>query len=128
MIKIQNSNQEPPVSSETPYKGLKDIEVLCNFKITTTSQVNLESQTPMDAFSSQHSQRKKRTREHRIQAIGNPINSPGQDRQSSDSLQSTFAGLSNSDRFQHSAHDHQKADGQLEIARSFPRHGNTLGK
>ena len=41
MINIQHSSQEPPASSEAPNKDLKDIDVLCTFKIKIDSQ-NLE--------------------------------------------------------------------------------------
>ena len=39
-IKIQNPNssQEPPASSETPNQYLKDMDVLCTFKIKIESQ------------------------------------------------------------------------------------------
>ena len=39
-IKIQmpNPNQEPPASSEIPNQDLKDIDVLCTFKMKIESQ------------------------------------------------------------------------------------------
>ena len=37
-IKMQNSSQEPPASSKTPNKDLKDMDVICTFKITIESQ------------------------------------------------------------------------------------------
>ena len=33
-IKMTNTSQEPPASSKAPYQDLKDIAVLCTFKIT----------------------------------------------------------------------------------------------
>ena len=38
MIKMPNSSQEPPASSKTPNEDLKDIDVLCTFKIKLESQ------------------------------------------------------------------------------------------
>ena len=32
-IKMPKPSQEPPVSSKAPYDDLKDMNVLCNFKI-----------------------------------------------------------------------------------------------
>ena len=40
-IKMPSSSQEPPVSSKAPNEDLKDINVLCPFKIKIESQ-NLE--------------------------------------------------------------------------------------
>ena len=40
-IKMQNLSQEPPVSSKAPNQDLKDMDVLCTFKIKIESQ-NLE--------------------------------------------------------------------------------------
>ena len=37
-IKMPNPSQEPPASSEAPNEDLKDIDVLCTFKITIVSQ------------------------------------------------------------------------------------------
>ena len=37
-IKMPNPSQEPPASSKTPHKDLKDIDVLCTFKINVESQ------------------------------------------------------------------------------------------
>ena len=37
-IKIQNPNQEPPASSKDQNQDLKDINVLCAFKIKIKSQ------------------------------------------------------------------------------------------
>ena len=39
-IKMQNPNQESPVSSETPNQDLKDMDVLCTFRIKMSQ--NLE--------------------------------------------------------------------------------------
>ena len=40
-IRVQNPRQEPPASSKVPYQDLKDMDVLCIFKIKIESQ-NLE--------------------------------------------------------------------------------------
>ena len=40
-IKKPNSSQEPPASSKAPNDDLKDMEVICTFKIKTESK-NLE--------------------------------------------------------------------------------------
>ena len=40
-IKMPNPSQEPQASSEAPYEDLKDMGVLCTFKIEKESQ-NLE--------------------------------------------------------------------------------------
>ena len=40
-IKMPNPSQEPPGSSEAPNQDLKDMDVLCTFKIKIESQ-NLE--------------------------------------------------------------------------------------
>ena len=37
-IKMPNPSQEPPASSKAPNKDLKDINVLCTFKIKIVSQ------------------------------------------------------------------------------------------
>merc|ERR1712081_146967 len=37
-IKITNSNQEPPASSKAPNEDLKDMDVLCTFKIKIERQ------------------------------------------------------------------------------------------
>ena len=37
-IQITNSNQEPPASSKAPNEDLKDMDVLCTFKIKVESQ------------------------------------------------------------------------------------------
>ena len=37
-IKIQNPSQEPPVSYKAPSEDLKDMDVLCTFKINVESQ------------------------------------------------------------------------------------------
>ena len=37
-IQIPNSSQDPPASSETPNQDLKDMDVLCTFKIKIESQ------------------------------------------------------------------------------------------
>ena len=37
-LRLQNPNQEPPASSKAPYQDLKDIDVLCIFKIKIESQ------------------------------------------------------------------------------------------
>ena len=37
-IRMQNPSQEPPVSSKAPNKDLKDMDVLCTFKIKIESQ------------------------------------------------------------------------------------------
>ena len=37
-IKMPNPSQEPPVSSKVPNDDLKDMDVLCNFKIKIKSQ------------------------------------------------------------------------------------------
>ena len=37
-IKMPNSSQEPPVSFKAPNKDLKDMDVLCTFKIKIESQ------------------------------------------------------------------------------------------
>jgi len=37
-IKMQNPSQEPPVSSKAPNQDLKDMDVLCTFKIEIESQ------------------------------------------------------------------------------------------
>ena len=41
IIRMQNPSQEPPVPSKAPYQDLKDMDVLCTFKIKIESQ-NLE--------------------------------------------------------------------------------------
>ena len=41
-IKMQNPSQEPPASSKAPNEDLKDMDVLCTFKIKIESQ-NLEN-------------------------------------------------------------------------------------
>ena len=38
MIKIQNPSQEPPASSKAPNEDIKDMDVLCTFKIKIESQ------------------------------------------------------------------------------------------
>ena len=38
MIKIPNSGQEPSASSKAPNEDLKDMDVLCTFKIKIESQ------------------------------------------------------------------------------------------
>ena len=38
MIKMLNPSQEPPASSKAPNEDLKDIDVLCTFKIKIESQ------------------------------------------------------------------------------------------
>ena len=40
--KMPNSSQEPPASSKSPNENLKDIDVLCTFKIKIKSN-NLEN-------------------------------------------------------------------------------------
>ena len=40
-IKMPNPSQEPPTSSKAPNEDLKDMDVLCTFKIKIESQ-NLE--------------------------------------------------------------------------------------
>ena len=40
-MEIPNPSQEPPVSSKAPNEDLKDMDVLCTFKIKRESQ-NLE--------------------------------------------------------------------------------------
>ena len=40
-IRVQNPSQEPPASSKAPYQVLKDMDVLCTFKVKLESQ-NLE--------------------------------------------------------------------------------------
>ena len=37
-IKMPNSSQEPPASSKAPNEDLKDMDVLCTFKIKIESQ------------------------------------------------------------------------------------------
>merc|ERR1711954_47001 len=37
-MKIPNPSQEPPASSKAPNQDLKDLDVLCTFKIKTESQ------------------------------------------------------------------------------------------
>ena len=37
-VKIQNPSQEPPASSKAPNKDLKDIDVLCTFKLNIESK------------------------------------------------------------------------------------------
>ena len=37
-IKMQNPSQQPPVSSKAPNEDLKDMAVLCTFKIKIESQ------------------------------------------------------------------------------------------
>ena len=37
-IKIQNPNQEPPASSKDYNQDLKEMDVLCTFKVKTESQ------------------------------------------------------------------------------------------
>ena len=37
-IKMQNTSQEPPASSKAPNEDLKDMDVLCTFKIKVESQ------------------------------------------------------------------------------------------
>ena len=37
-IKMPNPSQEPPASSKAPNEALKDIDVLCNFKIKIENQ------------------------------------------------------------------------------------------
>ena len=36
---MPNPSQEPPVSSKAPYQDLKDMDVLCIFKIKKESQI-----------------------------------------------------------------------------------------
>ena len=36
-IKMPNPSQEPPAPTKAPYKDLKDMDVLCTFKITLQS-------------------------------------------------------------------------------------------
>ena len=38
MIQMPNPSQEPPASSKAPKQDLKDIDVLCTFKIKIESQ------------------------------------------------------------------------------------------
>ena len=38
-IKIPNFSQEPPASSKAPNEDLKDMDVLCTFKIKIESQI-----------------------------------------------------------------------------------------
>ena len=38
MIKLSNPSQEPPASSKAPNQDLKDMDVLCTFKIKIGSQ------------------------------------------------------------------------------------------
>ena len=40
-IKMRNPSQEPPAPTKAPYQDLKDMDVLCTFKIKIESQ-NLE--------------------------------------------------------------------------------------
>ena len=47
MIKMPNPSQEPPASSKAPYQDLKDIYVLCTFKIKLDSP-NLEHEYSID--------------------------------------------------------------------------------
>ena len=37
-IRMHNPSQEPPASSKVPYKDLKDMDILCTFKIKIESQ------------------------------------------------------------------------------------------
>ena len=37
-IRLENLSQEPPVSSKCPYQDLKDMDILCIFKIKIESQ------------------------------------------------------------------------------------------
>ena len=37
-LRVQNPSQEPPASSKAPYQDLKDMDVLCIFKIKIESQ------------------------------------------------------------------------------------------
>ena len=37
-VKMPNANQEPPVSSKAQNEDLKDMDVLCTFKIKSESQ------------------------------------------------------------------------------------------
>ena len=46
-IKMSNPSQEPSVSSKAPYQDLKDMDVLCTFKIKIESQ-NLELEYTVD--------------------------------------------------------------------------------
>ena len=39
MIKMQNPSQEPPASFKAPNEDLKDMDVLCTFKIRIESQI-----------------------------------------------------------------------------------------
>ena len=48
-IKMQNLSQEPPASSKAPYQDLKDMDVLCTFKIKMESQ-NLEHMCGKDQW------------------------------------------------------------------------------
>ena len=48
-IKIPNPSQEPPVSSKAPNQDLKDMDVLCTFKIKIESQ-NLEYEWAKDQW------------------------------------------------------------------------------
>ena len=38
MIKMPNSSKEPPASSKAPNQDLKDMDVLCTFKVKVESQ------------------------------------------------------------------------------------------
>ena len=49
-IRIQNSSQEPPASSKAQNRDLKNMDVLCTFKIKIESQ-NSEYGTPLKTFS-----------------------------------------------------------------------------
>ena len=46
-IRVQNPSQEPPASSKCPNENLKDIDVLCTFKIKIEKQ-NLEHSCTKD--------------------------------------------------------------------------------
>ena len=46
-IKMPNSSQEPPTSPKTPNQDLKDMDVLCTFKIKIDKQ-NLEHDCTKD--------------------------------------------------------------------------------
>ena len=62
MIKMQNPSQEPSAPSKTPNKALKDMEVICTFKIKIDSQA-LEHAGTKD-------------REHILIKIPNPSQEP----------------------------------------------------
>ena len=63
-IKMPNSSQEPPVSSKAPNEDLKDIDVLCTFKIKIESwnseyecikdQLQYPNQDPDENSSQEH--------------------------------------------------------------------------